>query len=303
MNFYMYGGCEIHDTIPWLQKAMPQHNFIQQGTTTLGSLYSKHGRIADAVYEWYHKHPTKDKFKYARKAYREIVSKDFLANITNNNEVLKKDNYIIVSFALEAEARYEKEDEHITLIKEFVDKPNNNNIKTLRFLDFPEFALENMNNTKYTVNWDDEHIGRAYWAGTGDWLPRLGDDLYNMFEDRVILLFTPPARKWHHKDHGVYHQLPTLGQFISAYWKTRGGKFWEEYSWEQVNKGYTGIYNGFRRWYKGNTKLIKIRWEDCIGDDHHRMNRSPFHYTDGTVEHIGKKIEQHINKISNENIK
>ena len=60
---------------------MEQYPFIQQGTTTLGSLYSKHGRIADATYEWYNGYPEKSNFKYARKIYREIVTKDFLANI------------------------------------------------------------------------------------------------------------------------------------------------------------------------------------------------------------------------------
>lgn len=302
MNFYMYGGCEIHDTIPWLQSRMPQHTFIQQGTTTLGSLYSKHGRIADATYEWYNGYPEKSNFKYARKIYREIVTKDFLANI-KEYKGNKKDNWIVISFATEAEARYENEGEHITLIKEFVDKPGNINIKALRHLDYPEWILEKLNDSRHTVNWDDEHVGRAYWAGNGDWLPRLGDDIYNMFEDRVILLFTPPARKWYNREHGVYHQLPTLGQYISAYWKLRGGKFWEEYSWEQVNKGYTGIYNGFRRWYSGKTKLVKIRWEDCIGDEHHRMQKSPFHYTTDTVEHIGNRIQKQIKLIENENIR
>lgn len=302
MNFYMYGGCEIHDTIPWLQKEMPNHNFYQQGTTTLGSLFSKHGRVADAVYEWYHKHPSKENFKYARKVYREIVTKDFLSNI-ENHQGSKKDNWLVISFALEAEARFEHDDEHITLIKELVDKPGNKSIQALRYLKFPEWILEKVNNDRYIVNWDDEHVGRAYWSGQGDWLPRLGDLVHNMFEDRILLLYTPPARKWFHNKHGIYHQLPTLGQYISAYWKLRGGKFWEQYSWEQVNKGYTGIYNGFRRWYPGKTKLLKIDWQNCIGDDHHRMNKSPFHYTQGTVEHIGEQIANFIRKQKFENIR
>ena len=68
MNFYMWGGCEIHDCIPKLNEQFNEHNFIQMGTTTIGSLFSKHGRIADATYEWYN-NPNAKLNKYKHQCY------------------------------------------------------------------------------------------------------------------------------------------------------------------------------------------------------------------------------------------
>lgn len=302
MKFYMYGGCEIHDTIPWLKSAMPQHEFIQQGTTTLGSMFSKHGRIADMVFEWYNSYNDPSFSKYARKVYREIVSKDHLRNIYDT--INKKDSYIIISLAYEAEARFNRQEEHITLIKELIDKPGNNNIKALRHLGFPEKAIKQINDPRYTVSWNDEEVKDAYWKGRSyEWLPKFGDMVHDLFGNKVIMLYTPPARKWYNKKHGIYHQLPTLGQSISAYWHKKDGKFWDNHNWQEVDHGYQGMYMAFRRWYPGRTQMIKMRWEDVIGDDHHRMNRAPYHYTEDTVARIGNNIQKHIQKVDNENSK
>ena len=59
MNFFMLGGCEIHDTIKWLKQGCPQHNFIEQGMSTLGSIYSAQGKIAEHTYNWYTKNSIK----------------------------------------------------------------------------------------------------------------------------------------------------------------------------------------------------------------------------------------------------
>ena len=297
MNFYMYGGCEIHDTIPALQKSMPQHNFIQQGATTLGSMYSKHGRIAEATYEWYNQPKfARHTIKPARQIYREIVAKDHLKNIKEDN-LVKKDSWIIVSFVLEAEARMQKDGEHITFIKQLVDKPRQD---IARRMMFPLEHLQTINDPKNTVMWDDPFIGEQYWSGKGDWLARFADELKDMFDDRVILLFTPPARKWRSKEHGVYHQLPTQGQYSNAYWKKKTGEYWETYSWEKVVKGYKGIYNGFKRWAPFKPRSINVPWQKLIGDDEHYMGKSPYHYDEESVLNISKYIKDEIKEIENE---
>lgn len=297
MNFYMFGGCEIHDTIPILQKSMPQHKFIEQGATTLGSLYSKHGPIADATFEWYNNPKfARHTLKPARQIYREIVAKDHLKNIKDDG-LIKKDSWIIVSFVTEAEARIQTQDEHITLIKQLVDKPGNHMARRMMF---PLEHLATINDPRNVVMWDDPFIGNQYWQGRGDWLSRFADELYSIVEDRVILLFTPPAKKWRSKKFGVYHQLPTQGQYTNAYYQKKTGEYFESYSWEKVLKGYNGIYSGFKRYASFTPRRVNVPWQQLIADEEHYMGKNPYHYDEGSILNISNYIKDEIKEIEHE---
>ena len=59
MNFYIYAGCELTDTIPILRAKFPEHNFYNIDTTTLGSLFSPLDLVAEKVDKWYHQSDAK----------------------------------------------------------------------------------------------------------------------------------------------------------------------------------------------------------------------------------------------------
>ena len=299
MNFFMLGGCEIHDTIKWLKQGCPQHNFIEQGMSTLGSIYSPQGKIAEHTYNWYTKNNLKSN-PIARAVYKEIVSKPWLKDV-KENVYDKKDNWIIISFALEGEARYEDGQEHVTLIKELVNKPNNKKFEKIVQLKYPTYCIDKLNDHNFTMGWENEFVGKRYLRTKGGgWLDKLGQDIHDHFEDRVILIYTPPARKWFNRKFGVYHQLPKHGDWISwhtGYWKNRTKDYWEEHSWERTNRNYQGLYKGFQRYYPKKTHWIKMEWENLVGDEHHRFGKSPFHYDNKSIKKIGNAIQGKINEI------
>ena len=38
MNFYMWGGCELDDSMSRVQAKLPDHKFVSMGTSTIGIL-------------------------------------------------------------------------------------------------------------------------------------------------------------------------------------------------------------------------------------------------------------------------
>ena len=86
----------------------------------------------------------------ARAVYKEIVSKPWLKDV-KENVYDKKDNWIIISFALEGEARYEDGQEHVTLIKELVNKPNNKKFEKIVQLKYPTYCIDKLNDPNFTI--------------------------------------------------------------------------------------------------------------------------------------------------------
>ena len=301
MNFYMWGGCEIHDTIPELNKLHKDHKFIQMGTTAIGSLFAKHGKIADATYEWYNNPKfMRHKIKQARQIYQEVVTKDYFDIVDDNN---KKDNWIIISLAREGEARCDYYGEHVTLIKQLVW---NTSHELLKKMQFPQDTIEILNDLRNTKLWNDDIVYRSYWGGVsgqGEWLTKFVELVQTHFEDRVILLHTPPAKQWHNKKWGTYMQLPTFGDYVHIFkGQNITGKHFDNDSWEQTNRYYRGIYIGYIKHTTLNgykkPKWIQVPWKSLTGDEHHRWGKTPFHYTEKSITNISNMVSDMIEKIN-----
>jgi hypothetical protein len=297
----MWGGCEIHDCIPQLNKTNKEHKFIQMGTTTMGSLFGKHGRIADLTYDWYNNPKfMRYNIKQARQIYKEVVTKDYFDCVDDNN---KKDNWLIISLAREAEARCDYYGEHVTLIKQLIW---NTSRELLTKMQYPLTAVEILNDLKYTRLWDDELIVRSFWGGSsgqGQWIERFVELIQKHFEDRVILLHTPPAKQWKNKKWGTYMQLPTFGDYVHIFkGKNVSGKHFDNTSWEQTNKQYRGIYIGFIKHIKDNGYKkpiwIQVPWSKLVGDEDHRWGKMPFHYTEESIANISKMVSDTIGTIN-----
>lgn len=302
MNFYMWGGCEIHDCIPKLNEQFNEHNFIQMGTTTIGSLFSKHGRIADATYEWYNNPNAKlNKYKPARQIYKEVVTKDYFDCVNKTN---KKDNWIIISLSREAEARCDYYGEHITLIKQLV---RNSSGKMLHQLKFPENIVDILNDLSNTKLWNDDIVYRSYWGGVsgqGQWLTKFVELVQEHFEDRVILLHTPPARQWVNRKFGVYQQLPKFGEYVHIFkGQSIKQKHFDNNNWEETNRYYRGIYVGYTKHTTLNgfprPRWIRVPWESLVGDEHHRWGKMPFHYDNKSIKNITKLIGKTVKEVEN----
>jgi hypothetical protein len=309
MNFYLWGGSEIQDIKNILSNKFPNYNFEGLDTTTLGSLFSGHGKLADTVDQWYTKGDAK-KYKPGRRIYKEIVTKDYFDKV---NKFTKKDNYLIVSLTRECEARCQYGNEHVTLIKQLVKEKSASELSKLKF---PELVSDILNDKRNTVMMDDEVVAMGfgspqyfqeaniiYTPGTknskGEWISRFAELTTELFEDRILLLYTPPARRWINRKVGYYQELPRAGNFIHIFKnKVTTGKHFDINNWYEYHKLQRGLHTALKfamRPYK--VKLLELKWENLTGDDHHRLGRSPFHYDVHSLKHIAKELTAKIKEL------
>jgi hypothetical protein len=292
----MWGGCELDDSMPRVQAKLPEHKFVSMGTSTIGSLFSKQGVICDTVNDWWQQDTSVHKYPFARTIYREIVSKDYFDKVSNLN---KKDNWLILSMAREVEARCDFFGEHVTLIKQLVKEKSASELAKLKF---PEKIIDILNDTRNTVFYNDDIVYRSFWggpSGQGEWLQKFADLICEHFENRVILVHTPPSKQWLSKKHGYYTQLPVYGDFLHIFKnKTRTGKHFDKDSWYDACKNYKGIYVGFRKHMQYNgfrgLKTVDVAWKDLVADEQHRRGKSPFHYTIQSTMNIADEIVKTI---------
>ena len=79
MKFYFFGGCEVQDSIMWLRDNRPEHSYHRIWGTTISSMLSPPGRIADNVFEWHNRLSDVEKRSLTvERIYKEICSKDFI---------------------------------------------------------------------------------------------------------------------------------------------------------------------------------------------------------------------------------
>ena len=152
----MWGGCELDDSLPRIKAKLSDHNFISMGTTTIGSLFSKQGVICDTVNDWWNQNTEAHKYPFAQTIYKEIVLKNYFDSISSLN---KKDNWLILSMAREAEARCDFFGEHVTLIKQLIKEKSASELAKLKF---PEKISDILNDTKNTVFYNDDIVYRSY---------------------------------------------------------------------------------------------------------------------------------------------
>ena len=309
MNFYLWGGSELVDITSLLRNRFPEHTFENIDVTTLGSLFSGQGRIAEEVHEWYTNSDAK-KYPFGRRIYKEIVTKDYFELV---NKLNKKDNYLIISLTRECEARCQYGNEHVTLIKQLVKEKSASELGKLKF---PEKILDILNDTKNTVMMDDEVVAMGYGSpkyfqeanivyvpGTknanAEWITRFAELTTEMFEDRILLLYTPPARKWINRKVGYYRHIPRAGNFISIFKnKVTTGKHFDidnHYEYHKLQRGLHTALKFAMRPYK--VDLLEIDPEEVTGDDHHHRGRSPFHYDIPSLKIIANKLTNHIKEI------
>lgn len=298
MNFYIYAGCELTDTIPILRAKFPEHNFYNIDTTTLGSLFSPLDLVAEKVDKWYHQSDAK-KYPFGRRIYKEIVTKDYFGSVQTLN---KKDNHLIASFSRESEARCQYNREHITLIKQLTKSKSGAELKKIKF---PESITDILNDSRYVCTYDDDIVYRGFWNQKedwnmqGEWGKKFAELVTNIFEDRIHIIYTPPARKWVNRKIGYYQDIPVAGAFTHIFKnKVVDGKHFDKNSWYDVHKFQRGIHVGLKhaisRIRPHKAKLIEIPWEDLTGDDHHRLGRSPFHYDVASIKRIANKLVQEV---------
>ena len=309
MNFYLWGGSELADITNLLRNRFPEHTFENIDVTTLGSLFSGQGRIAEEVHEWYNKSDAK-KYSYGRRIYKEIVTKDYFELVS---DLKKKDNYLIISLTRECEARCQYGNEHITLIKQLVKEKSASELAKLKF---PEKILDILNDTKNTVMLDDEIIAMGYGSpkyfqeanivyvpgvknSNAEWITRFAELTTEMFEDRILLLYTPPAKRWINRKLGYYQDLPRVGNFIHIFKnKVATGKHFDINNWQEYYKLQRGLHTALKfamRPYK--VDLLELKWQNLTGDDHHRLGRSPFHYDVSSLKYIAKELTAKIKEL------
>jgi len=295
MNFYFWGGCEVQDTLLVLQKNFPDDTFTMLDTTTLGSLFSRYGKIAEKTEQWYN-NTNASKYPFARKIYKEIVSKDYFDKVS---PLEKKQNYLFISFTREAEARCEYYGEHVSLIKNLVYEKS---AKELNKLKFPNDIITILNDSKNIKMYNDDFVYRSYFNKQGDWSTKFANLTTDIFEDRISMLYTPPARRWLSKRWGFYDEIPTVGKYTSIFKnKVIGGKYFDTESWYDVNRFHRGIYMGVKHEFRPyKVDMVEIDWKKLVGDEQHRLGKSPFHYTMSSVKHIAEKLTEQIRKVKNE---
>ena len=296
MKFYFFGGCEVQDSIMWLRDNRPEHSYHRIWGTTISSMLSPPGRIADNVFEWHNRLSDVEKRSLTvERIYKEICSKDFI------DECIVDDNtYLVLSMLFESSSRYDDGFEHITLIPELQLNCNDRNnvpyLKSIMRYKFPLDIYGKLNDDSFATSVYDSEIAKNYFKNT-KLLEKFSEKIYNKFKNKVILLNIPPARKYYNRTYGFYDDLPKVSQY--AYMLTNVSDMnVGDYSWNYHNRlsnlVYTWIY---KKGFNEKISIINIDNDKVVGDDHHYLGRSPFHFTDKTISHLGSKIAEKINDI------
>lgn len=298
MKFYMFGGCEVQDSLEWLKNNYSSHSYERIWGTTIASLLSPREKIADSVYDWYNKlSPEEQRVISNRKIYKEILLKDHIDGCIVDN-----DTYIVISMLYEASTRFDNGFEHLTTITELQttgkDKHGNPHIENLKKYKFPIDTYETINNDRFATSVYDSELAKKYFGGKH--LEQFADIITQKFGTKVILLNIPPARKYYNNKHGLYNDLPKVSQFAYKFTDVSNMKI-DDYDWNyhdrQLNLVYKYLY---KKGFKQKIYNINIDWKDIIGDDHHRLGRSPFHFTYETTAFLGSQIKECIESIIKE---
>ena len=296
MKFYFFGGCEVQDSIMWLRNNHPEHSYHRIWGTTISSMLSPPGKIADNVFEWHNKLSDVEKRSLTvERIYKEICTKDFIDEcIVDNN------TYLVISMLFESSTRYDDGFEHITLIPELQLNCNDRNnipyLKSLMRYKFPLDIYGKINDNQYATTVYDSGLAKDYFKNE-KLLEKFCEKIYNKFKNKVILLNIPPAKKYYNSTYGFYDDLPKINQF--AYMLTNVSDMnIEDYSWNYHNKLLNLVYSWiYKKGFNEKISIINIDSNKVIGDDHHYLGRSPFHFTDQTVSYLGSKITEKINDV------
>ena len=290
MNFYLWGGCELEDTVPHLQKRMPLSKFTYVGGTSCGSLFSNAGPVTEAVYNWYEQLTTTEperskRVQSAKNLYQEVVTKDYFPDWMRKE--ITKDDWLILSFSKEIYPRYNSPEEHITLGDDMVQA-----FGTATKLKFPKKIVSKVFDKTHHVGFDDEYVIHTY---KNEWGPMLAEYFYDIFQDRVLLVHNEPARRYYHPSIGVYWDLPTINSMSQIYLNSGAGKYHNKDNWYEVSKTVKFLHTGFRLRYPTKIPQITLSHKETVGDDHHKFGRNVFHYTRDTHKLIARRI---ISKLS-----
>jgi len=289
MNFYLWGGCELDDCVPHLQKLLPTSEFHYIGGTTCGSLFSKPGPIAEAVHDWYEHFQANNServrsIQAPKNIYKEIVTKGFFDDWMI--PYIKKDDWCILTYTKEIYPRYEHGGEHITLSNDII-----NDIKTCEKLKFPKHILPKLLDKKNIVGFDDEFVIHRY---KNEWGPKMGEYISRYFDDRLLMVHIEPSRRRFSRMHGHYWTLPQIGTYSDVYASSNSKKYFNKNNWEEVNKTIKFLHTGFRMRYPHKIPTLSIKHTEVVGDDHHKWGKSAFHFDNKTSRHIANRIYKKI---------
>jgi hypothetical protein len=296
MKFYFFGGCEVQDSIIWLRDNYPEHSYHRIWGTTVNSMLSPPGKIADRVFEWHNKlNKSEQRSLTVERIYKEICTKDFIDEC-----VVDDDTYIVISMLFESSTRYDDGSEHITLIPELQPNCNDRNnipyFKSLMRYKFPLDIYGKINNKQFFTSVYDSEIAKDYFKNA-KLLEKFSEKIYDKFKNKVILLNIPPAKRYYNNTYGFYDDLPKINQY--AYMLTSFNNMnIGDYSWNHHNKVLKLLYNWiYKKGFSEKISVINIDDSKIEGDDHHRLGRSPFHFTDRTISYLGSQIAGKINDI------
>ena len=296
MKFYFFGGCEVQDSIMWLKDNYPEHSYHRIWGTTINSMLSRPGKIADAVFEWHNKlSDIEQRSLTVERIYKEICTKDFI------DECIVDDNtYLVISMLFESSTRYDDGYEHISLIPELQLNCNDRNnipyLKSLMRYKFPLDVHNKINDKHFATSVYDSAIAKDYFKNA-KLLEKFSEKIYSKFKNNVILLNIPPAKRYYNNAYGYYDDLPKINQY--AYMLTSVSNMnIGDYSWNYHNKMLNLLNNWiYKKGFSEKISVINIDDSKIEGDDHHRLGRSPFHFTDQTTSYLGSQIAGKINDI------
>lgn len=296
MKFYFFGGCEVQDSVNWLKDNYPEHSYHRLWGTSIGSLLSPRGKVAQSVYDWYQKlTDVEQRVLTNERIYEEIFNKGFISDCLVNT-----DTYLILSMSYESITRFDDGYEHITYIPEIQttgkDRHGTPHIENIKRYNFPLKTYEYINDNRFVTSVYDSEYAKKYYRNE-KLVEKFAELLYNKFKNNIILVDFPPAKKFYNKKYGLYNDLPKISQFVYKFMEVSKMSI-DDYSWKYLNKQ-VNMLNRFLYQKCFNEKIyhININYNEVIGDDDHYLGRSPFHYTNETSSMIGLKIKDQIDDI------
>lgn len=294
---FLYGGCDLHDILQndLLQKDFEivnysvdtynvdnsnlnfnQRSFPDLGTSLI-SLYTKPGLIAQRVIETLSSAKSRDRI-INQSIYNEIVKfpyLDYYKKYANSND------YLVINFSPELYTKVINSADKFTCLPSMDILKNPKNCLHWIYQEYfkEEFLLPF--DTKESINL------------TNELLVDFSRDIYEIFQDRVILVKTHLSDLVISHDYKIKNVKVGIKDNVLHYRETKIATEPRDHNY--AKKLTSIIMHKFMQLYRSNLELVELN-EPIFLDSNHRWGYSQFHIDLNSRNKIAKLIYDNINK-------
>lgn len=283
-TIFVHGGCDVVDAINinLIRSIYKLHRFRE--TTSLVSMYSKPGLLAEQVHDSLSK---VEKHTYAQLVASDEILKYPILRFYKKNS--KPTDIMVIGFLSELNLKIKFRSECFNISSNFMEFRKQQD--PLHWL-YKEYL---MNDKYHSPFFDDRNLQE-----TKDYMKDYAGELYKIFKDRLIIVDTHLA-SFYYQSSSKVSPIPYTSNNFPFY---RFSKFKDSpVDVEHVRKWINIVVKMFKHYYPVDVPVVSIDPRECFMDPNHRFGPALTHLHPTTIEKIGVALFYELEKITNKNLK